>query len=79
MLEDYLTEQNLTILYKRGAPYETKLTSVVKGWTEILQLMKDGDKWEVYIPSELAYGPRGSQSIGPNAALIFVMELVSIN
>jgi len=65
--------------YKRGAPYETKLTSVVKGWTEILQLMKVGDKWEVYIPSELAYGPRGSQSIGPNAALIFVMELVSIN
>lgn len=65
--------------YKHGAPYETKLTSVIKGWTEILQLMKVGDKWEVYIPSELGYGPRGSQSIGPNAALIFVMELVSIN
>ena len=65
--------------YKRGAPYETKLTSVVKGWTEILQIMKVGDKWEVYIPSELGYGQRGSQSIGPNSALIFVMELVSIN
>lgn len=66
--------------YKKGIPFETKLTGVIKGWTEVLQLMKEGDKWEVYIPSDLAYGPRGTQStIGPNAALIFVMELISVN
>jgi len=65
--------------YKRGKPYTTKVTGVIKGWTEILQLMKEGDKWEVYIPSDLAYGPRGSgQLIGPNAALIFEMELIAV-
>lgn len=65
--------------YKRGAPLTTKVTGVIKGWTEILQLMKEGDKWEVYIPSDLAYGPRGSgPKIGPNAALIFDMELISV-
>jgi len=65
--------------YKRGTPFNTKITGVIKGWTEILQLMKEGDKWEVYIPSDLAYGPRGSgQIIGPNAALIFEMELIAV-
>ncbi|PID59010.1 MAG: hypothetical protein CR986_07345 [Ignavibacteriae bacterium] len=65
---------------KRGTPFETKLTGVIKGWTEILQLMKEGDKWEVYIPSELAYGSRGAGGqIGPNAALIFELELLSVN
>jgi FKBP-type peptidyl-prolyl cis-trans isomerase len=66
--------------YDRGAPFKTQLTGVIKGWTEILQLMKEGDKWEVYIPSDLAYGPRGGgQLIGPDAALIFEMELISVN
>ncbi len=66
--------------YKRGTPYKTPLNQVIKGWTDVLQLMKVGDKWEVYIPSDLAYGERGSgPTIGPNSALIFVMELVSIN
>ena len=66
--------------YKRGEPFTTKVNEVIKGWTEILQLMKEGDKWEVYIPSELGYGARGTQgSIGPNAALIFEMELISVN
>jgi len=65
--------------YKRGKPISFKVTGVIKGWTEILQLMKEGDKWEVYIPSDLAYGPRGSgQIIGPDAALIFEMELFSV-
>ncbi len=65
--------------YDRGTPITTKVTGVIKGWTEVLQLMKEGDKWEVYIPSELAYGSRGSQpTIGPDAALIFEMELISV-
>jgi FKBP-type peptidyl-prolyl cis-trans isomerase FklB len=64
---------------KRGTPSTFSVTGVIKGWTEILQLMKEGDKWEVYIPSDLAYGPRGSgPTIGPNAALIFEMELISV-
>ncbi|MDX1701536.1 MAG: FKBP-type peptidyl-prolyl cis-trans isomerase [Melioribacteraceae bacterium] len=65
--------------YKRGNPISFAVTGVIKGWTEILQLMKEGDKWEVYIPSELAYGERGSPPmIGPNAALIFEMELIKV-
>lgn len=66
--------------YDRGTPFKTQVTGVIKGWTEILQLMKEGDKWEVYVPSDLAYGPRGGgQVIGPDAALIFEMELISVN
>jgi FKBP-type peptidyl-prolyl cis-trans isomerase FklB len=65
--------------FKRGQPASFAVTGVIKGWTEILQLMKEGDKWEVYIPSELAYGERGSAPvIGPNAALIFEMELIKV-
>lgn len=65
--------------YKRGAPFTTAVTGVIPGWTEILQLMKEGDQWEVYIPSELAYGERGSgQVIGPNSGLIFIIELISV-
>lgn len=66
--------------YNRGEPFKTTVNGVIAGWTEVLQLMKEGDKWEVYIPSDLAYGERGTQgTIGPNAALIFEMELISVN
>ncbi len=64
----------------RGEPIEFALNQVIKGWTEILQLMPKGSKWRVYIPSELAYGAQGSPGgIGPNETLIFEIELFKIN
>lgn len=63
----------------RGTPVEFALTQVISGWTEGLQLMPEGSKYEFYIPSDLAYGPGGSRSIGPNEALIFVVELIQAN
>jgi len=64
--------------YKRGQPYTTPVTNVIKGWTEALQLMPVGSKWELYVPSNLAYGnsPRGPG--GPNSALVFEVELIGI-
>ena len=64
---------------KPGNPVSFPLTGVIKGWTQILQLMPTGSKWKVFIPSDLAYGDRGAGGkIGPNATLIFDVELVSI-
>ena len=65
--------------YKRGKPTTFPVGGVIKGWTEALQLMPVGSKWRLFVPSELAYGERGTGTdIGPNTTLIFEVELLSI-
>ena len=66
--------------YKRKQPATFGVSGVIKGWTEALQLMKVGAKWKLFIPAELAYGetPRSGSPIGPNAVLVFEIELLEI-
>jgi FKBP-type peptidyl-prolyl cis-trans isomerase FklB len=65
--------------YKRGQPATFPVNGVIKGWTEALQLMPVGSKWQLFIPADLAYGDRGAGAdIGPGATLVFEVELVSI-
>lgn len=65
--------------YKRGQPLTIQVNGVIRGWTEALQLMPVGSKWQLFIPSELAYGDRGAGAdIGPGSTLVFEVELLSI-
>lgn len=65
--------------YQRGEPATFPVKGVIGGWTEALQLMKEGAKWQLFIPSDLAYGPRGAGGdIGPNSMLKFDVELLSV-
>jgi FKBP-type peptidyl-prolyl cis-trans isomerase FklB len=66
--------------YKTGKPVPFGVSEVIKGWTEVLQLMKEGDKWQVFIPADMAYGPRQmGPIIKPFSTLIFEMELVEVD
>ena len=65
--------------YKRGQPITLPVSGVIQGWQEILPMMPTGSKWRIYVPSQLAYGERGAGTdIGPNATLIFDIELLSV-
>jgi FKBP-type peptidyl-prolyl cis-trans isomerase len=65
--------------YKRGEPVSFPVSGVIAGWTEALQLMQEGDKFRLVIPSDLAYGERGAgQLIGPGSTLVFEVELIKV-
>ncbi len=65
--------------YRRGKPETLPIGGVIAGWTEALQLMQEGAKWQLFVPSNLAYGERGAgRDIGPHATLIFEIELISV-
>ncbi|MEN9826785.1 MAG: hypothetical protein RI953_2530 [Pseudomonadota bacterium] len=66
--------------YERGEPATFPVNGVIAGWTEALQLMKEGAVWELYIPADLAYGARGAGGkIGPHATLVFTVELIRVH
>ncbi len=66
--------------YKRGKPITFAPRQVIKGWTEALQMMKEGDKWRLVLPPEIAYGERGAAGglIAPNTVLVFEVELIEV-
>lgn len=66
--------------YSRNEPTSFPVGGVIRGWTEALMLMKEGAKWELFIPPDLAYGAQGAgHVIGPNETLVFDIELISVN
>ena len=66
--------------YERGQPATFPVSGVISGWTEALTKMKEGSKWRLFLPADLAYGAQGAgEDIGPNATLIFDVELISVN
>ncbi|MBS0590020.1 MAG: FKBP-type peptidyl-prolyl cis-trans isomerase [Proteobacteria bacterium] len=72
-----LNGQELDSSFARGEPFKFKVAEVLKGWQEVLPLMKVGDYWRVYVPSDLAYGERGDgRRIGPDEALVFELKLM---
>ncbi len=64
--------------FARGVPEEFTVNAVLKGWQEVLPLMKQGSTWQVFIPPELAFGQRGNPPVGPNEALMFDLKLVEV-
>ena len=64
--------------FARGVPEEFAVNSVLRGWQEVLPLMKTGATWQVFVPPELAFGARGNPPVGPNEALTFDLKLVEI-
>ena len=64
--------------YKRGEPATFRADSCIRGWVEALQMMKEGAKWKLFIPPDLAYGERGAGLISPNSTLVFNLELISV-
>ena len=64
--------------YRRNEPMTLRVNAIIPGWTEALQLMKEGSKWQLFVPPELAYGEQGAGPVGPNATLIFEVELVAV-
>ena len=74
----FLNGQEFDNSYKRGEPVTFQVNGVIKGWSEALQLMPVGSKWQLFIPPNLAYGEQGRQGIEPNSTLVFEVELVSI-
>ncbi len=65
--------------YQRGTPSTFKVTGVIPGWTEALKLMPVGSKWQLFVPSQLAYGAAGAgRTIGPNATLVFEVQLLAV-
>ncbi len=64
--------------YKRNEPATFPVKGVIAGWTEALQMMKEGANWQIFIPADLAYGEKGVPGIGPNSVLVFDVELLSV-
>lgn len=64
--------------FARGVPATFPVNGVLKGWQEVLPLMKEGAKWQIFVPAEFAYGVRGKRPIGPNEALVFDIHLIEV-